>query len=133
MINKSLSLILFVLISTAPAAFAAGDPMKSLFLFQQKMADKGNSSAMMKMGEMYEHGEGVEKNAENALKMYKQADAKGNPKAKAAIQRLSKVKNKSSKKKRLAEENKLKQQRAKAAEKLRQKQIKQEKAFSRRK
>ena len=88
MIKRYLSFVFITILLSSSAALAAGDPMKSLFLFQQKMANKGNTSAMMKMGEMYERGEGVKKSDENALKMYEQAKAGGNPKADAAIKRL---------------------------------------------
>lgn len=95
MINRSLSFILVLFITLSSAALAAGDPMKSLFLFQQKMAKGGSASAMMKMGEMYERGEGVEKSYDNALKMYEKANSAGHAKAKVAIQRLKNSKNKS--------------------------------------
>lgn len=119
MIKRYLSFVLITLLVTSPAAFAAGDPMKSLFLFQQKMAKKGNTSAMMKMGEMYERGEGVAKSNENALKMYEQAKAGGNPKADTAIQRLKKItSNKSSNNSKRAAQEKARQ-RELAAEKQR--------------
>ena len=110
-------------IATTSAAFAADDPMQSLFLFQQQMAEKGNASAMLKMGEMYERGEGVEKSYDNALKMYKKAnevgDTKAKSKAKVAIQRLENSKNKFSTNTKQIAEDKIKQ-RALEAEKLQQ-------------
>lgn len=119
MINTSLSLILILFVVTTPVAFSSDDPMKSLFLFQQKMAKNGNFSAMMKMGLMYERGEGVEKSYDNALKMYQQASDAGYAKAKIAIQRVNNLKNKStSNKKRESQEKEL--QRILAAEKLRE-------------
>lgn len=125
MINKTLLLTLIIFITMTSAAFAAGDPMKSLFLFQKQMADKGNSSAMMKMGVMYERGEGVDISFANALKMYEKANQAGNPKAQVAIQRLKNIKNKSDNKQKLKAQKKqralnaakLKKQRQAAAQK----------------
>ncbi len=89
MIFRRLSLLFFLSFSAFSVALAAGDDtLKSLFMFQQKMAESGITSAMMKMGEMYEKGEGIEKSNINALKMYQQAQAAGDKKAANAIKRL---------------------------------------------
>ncbi len=107
-----LLLIFFIGISTA--GFAETDPMTSLFHFQQKMANNGQASAMMKVGEMYERGEGVKQSDVKALEMFRKANIAGHAKAKAAIQRIQNKKNSSVKKK-----NKIlkeKQQRALAQE-----------------
>ncbi len=66
-------------------------------MFQQKMAESGITSAMMKMGEMYEKGEGIEKSNANALKMYQQAQAAGYAKATDSIERLKNLINKPNK------------------------------------
>ncbi len=94
MFTRSLSITLILFIALSPAAFAAGDPMKSLFLFQQKMAKKGNPKAMMKVGQMYERGDGVKKDLDKATKMYQKAHDAGNAKAGAALQKLKNLKNK---------------------------------------
>ena len=95
MFTRSLSSILFLIIAISSAAFAADDPMKSLFLFQQKMADNGSAPAMMKMGKMYERGDGVKKDYDKAIKMYQKAHDAGHAKANAALKRLKNIKNKS--------------------------------------
>ena len=95
MFTRSLSSILFLIIAISSAAFAADDPMKSLFLFQQKMADNGSAPAMMKMGKMYERGDGVKKDYDKAIKMYQKAHDAGHAKANAALKRLKDIKNKS--------------------------------------
>ena len=87
---KTILACLFVLVLAMDVSMAADDPMKSLFLFQQQMAEKGNSAAMMKLGEMYEKGEGTPRNLDKAREMYQQAKAKGHPKADAALNRLNK-------------------------------------------
>jgi len=112
----SVTLILFMVVSSA--AFAAGDPMQSLFLFQKKMADKGSAPAMMQMGQMYERGEGVKKDLNKAIEMYQKADKAGHANAKAAIQKLTGIKNKS---------NKLDAQKAKKKEEERQRALAKEK------
>jgi len=91
MIYRSLSLIL-LLTFASPAAFSASDPLKSLFLFQQQMAKNGITSAMMKLGKMYENGEGIEKSNAKALIMYQQAFDSGYIKATDDIKRLSALK-----------------------------------------
>ncbi len=98
MLYRRLSLILVLLVAIASAAFAAGDPLKSLFLFQKQMAETGVTSAMMKLGEMYEHGEGVEQSNANALLMYQKAYYAGYEKAEPEIKRLQKLNIKSSNK-----------------------------------
>ena len=95
MFTRSLSLTLLLIIAVSSAAYAADDPMKSLFLFQQKMANKGNAQAMMKMGQMYERGDGVKKDYDNAIKMYQQAHDAGHAKAKSSLKRLKNIKKKS--------------------------------------
>jgi hypothetical protein len=87
---KTLFATLFVIVLAMNVSLAADDPMKSLFLFQQQMAEGGNSAAMMKLGEMYEKGEGTKRDLNKAREMYQQAKAKGHPKADAALNRLNK-------------------------------------------
>ncbi len=111
-------LLLFTLITTISIASAANDPMKSLFHFQKKMAQSGSSSAMMKMGEMYERGEGTEKNYSKALEMYQKAKIAGHAKAEQAILRL---KNRKNKPKRNTSQNKAKQKKILAEEKIKKK------------
>jgi len=79
----------FVVVSTVAAADVT---LEKLFLFQQKMAKNGITSAMMKMGEMYEHGEGVKQSTRNALIMYQRAYRGGQVKAIIEIQRINNAK-----------------------------------------
>jgi len=118
MIKQYFLLLLILCTCTIPAAFSAGDPMKSLFMFQHKMAKNGSSAAMMKTGEMYERGEGVKKNYDNALMMYKKAKDAGNSQAEKAIQRLNNAKNKSKRNIKLDDK---KREKALADEKLKKK------------
>ena len=84
---------IFLLIAClAGNAFAADDPMISLFIFQSQMANAGNVEAMVKLGEMYEEGVGTKQDLNKALKMYQQAQAKGAKGATASIKRVIKKK-----------------------------------------
>ncbi len=115
---KTLLASLFVLVLAMNVSVAADDPMKSLFMFQQQMAEGGNSAAMMKLGEMYEKGEGTPRNLDKAREMYQQAKAKGHPGADVALQRLNKQQPRAAKQ---VQENKAAQERArKEAEAKRQ-------------
>lgn len=67
---------------------ATDDPMKSLFLFQQKMAKHGSTAAMMKLGEMYEQGQGTSQDFDKAIEMYQKARQGGQSDADAAIARV---------------------------------------------
>ena len=109
MLMKTLLASLFILVLAMNVSMAADDPMTSLFHFQQQMAEKGNSAAMMKLGEMYEKGEGTPRNLDKAREMYQQAKAKGHPGADAALKRLNKQQPRAAKK---AQEDKTAQERA---------------------
>lgn len=52
-----------------------------VFDFQKKMADKGNTEAQFKVGEMYEMGRGVRKNMAVAIEWFNKASAKGHVEA----------------------------------------------------
>lgn len=105
MINRYIPLFLMLVLSGMMVAHAADDPMKSLFLFQKQMADTGNSSAMMKLGEMYEHGDGIAQSNAKAMKMYEKAKTAGHKGADIAIKRIKNASNKSARL-RLQEEKK---------------------------
>ena len=85
--NKYILLISFALL-VAGLSHAAEDPMKSLFTFQQTMANKGSTTAMMKLGEMYEQGLGTKQDFGKAIEMYRKAKARGYVGADAAIARV---------------------------------------------
>lgn len=70
------------------AVAAADDTMKSLFLFQQKMAKSGSTTAMMKLGEMYEQGQGTKQDLDKAIEMYRKAKEGGYADADTAIERV---------------------------------------------
>ncbi len=64
---------------TVPArAIDLVDQSGNLFVFQQKLARKGNSTAQYRVGFMYERGIGVDANAEMARQWYRQAAKQGN-------------------------------------------------------
>ncbi len=81
-------LLLLSLLLAVPVAHTETDPLVSLFRFQKRMAEGGNVKAMMKVGEMYENGDGTPRNYDKALQMYRQARANGEPAAEAAIRRV---------------------------------------------
>ena len=85
---KTRFLLLLFLVLAVPVAHAETDPLVSLFNFQLRMAQGGNVKAMMKVGEMYENGEGTPRDYGKALEMYRRARAKGEPTAEAAIRRV---------------------------------------------
>ena len=79
----------FLLLLSLPAAWAeTEDPLVSLFHFQMRMAEGGNVRAMMKVGEMYENGEGTPRDYRRALEMYRKARTAGAAEAEAAIRRV---------------------------------------------
>ena len=66
--------------------------MQSLFSFQQAMANNGSTTAMMKLGEMYEQGVGTKQDLDKAIEMYRKAKAGGHTGADAAIARVLRTK-----------------------------------------
>jgi len=83
-------LVLSLLISVM--SYADNDPMVSLFKFQSQMAAQGNVEAIMKLGEMYEQGQGTRRDLNRAIEMYRKAQAQGHADAGKAIRRIEKVK-----------------------------------------
>ncbi len=85
--------LVFLLIALVSGdAFAVDDTMVSLFRFQSQMANSGNVEAMMKLGAMYEEGVGTKQDLDKALKIYRQAQARGAKEAAASIKRVAKEK-----------------------------------------
>ena len=62
------------------------DQANSVFRFQQKLADSGNSQAQYKLAMMYEAGVGVDKDIEQARQWYSRSSKAGN---KAASDRIT--------------------------------------------
>ena len=89
---KRLYAVLLVPFLLFNAAYAEDDPMASLFRFQSQMAEQGNVEAIMKLGGMYEEGQGTRLDLDKALEMYRDADSKGFKGAKKAINRVEKKK-----------------------------------------
>lgn len=87
MMKIQILLLSFALLVTG-VSHAADDPVKSLFVFQQTMANKGSTTAMMKLGEMYEQGLGTRQDFDKAIEMYRKAKAGGHTGADAAIARV---------------------------------------------
>ena len=52
-------------------------------------AEKGNSTALYKLGQLYEDGTGVEKNINKAIYWYRKAASKNHYYAKVALKRLN--------------------------------------------
>jgi len=80
--------LVFLSFLALPPVQAETDPLVSLFNFQLRMAEGGNVKAMMKVGRMYENGEGTPRDYAKALEMYRRAQALGDPGAAAAIRRV---------------------------------------------
>ncbi len=54
----------------------------------RKSAEQGNAQAQCNLGYMYESGDGVIKDKEEAIKWYKKSAEQGNKDAKKALNRL---------------------------------------------
>ena len=52
-------------------------------------AEKDNSTALLKLGELYEYGTGVEQNTHKAIYWYRKAAINGNNQAKESLKRLN--------------------------------------------
>lgn len=86
------TLVFLLTVFIAGNAPAVDDPMISVFRFQSQMANSGSVEAMMKLGAMYEEGVGTKQDLDKALKIYRQAQAKGAKEAAASIKRVMKEK-----------------------------------------
>lgn len=75
-------------INTGWAAYQKGDYPTALRLFKQ-WADKGNALAQNNLGLMYQNGQGVSQNREEAVRLYKLSAAQGNSYAQANLQNLT--------------------------------------------
>lgn len=78
-------LIVFSLFFSGSVIADVTNNSRSVFVFQQKLAAKGNVNAIYKLGYMYEMGEGVDLNMEEAKKSYKSAAAMGYEPAKLRL------------------------------------------------
>jgi hypothetical protein len=65
----------------------AKDEAQALNWFQ-RAADQGDKCAQFELGQMYENGEGVPKDINQAITLYKKADDQGLPDASDALKRL---------------------------------------------
>jgi len=63
----------------------AYDFSSGVFEFQQKLAKKGNPQSQYKLGNMYENGQGVKANLDEAAKWYKKSAAQNNAPAKMRL------------------------------------------------
>ena len=52
--------------------------LHKLFEFHSKLATQGNLESVVKLGAMYEHGEGVAKDRKRAIELYRYAADRGN-------------------------------------------------------
>ncbi len=72
--TKNSSRVVILLFFIFPfSLYAADDMWKSVFTYQQKMANYGQPEAQVKLGEMYEEGHGVEQSFDIAEQWYKKA------------------------------------------------------------
>jgi len=89
---KRLYAVLLVPLFLINVAYAEADPMVSLFMFQSQMAEQGNVEAIMKLGEMYEEGQGTRLDLDKALEKYREANSKGHKGAEKSIIRVEEKK-----------------------------------------
>ncbi len=94
--NRFRSFIALLLVISIPVIFcgyvnASGlaDQSGNLFVFQKKLAARGNAQAQYAVGFMYEMGKGVKANKKKAIEWYKKAVAQSND---SAIMRLTYLK-----------------------------------------
>lgn len=83
------SIIALTLLSLAVTTQASGSVQSSLYQFQLKMAQKGNTDAEFLVGQMNEEGRGTPKNIDQAIVWYKKAAASGNSEASKRLSELS--------------------------------------------
>jgi len=112
MLKNRFTLALVILLLLPTLVLAQQSSWSNVLTFQTKMANAGNASAQLILGEMYEEGRGVQKNYTTAFKWYRKAEKTGHKKA---AQRIINLENKITSE-RLAKE--------KAAEQLRKKKLK---------
>lgn len=86
-------LILCFAISKPVLAQAIDEMWERLFKFQLEIAEKGDSDAMLILGDMYRKGEGTDVDLNIALYWYNQAARAGNKRADERIELLLKQKN----------------------------------------
>jgi len=72
------------------AAFNAGNYQSARAIWQD-LADRGDTLAMIGLGTLYERGFGVPQSLPRALQLYRQAQALGDPRAAAYVQRVRAV------------------------------------------
>jgi len=75
-------LALVGILSSISVTANAYDFSPGVFEFQQKLAKKGNPQSQYKLGNMYENGQGVKVNLDEAAKWYKKSAAQNNQAAK---------------------------------------------------
>jgi len=75
--------LMFVALATSSLSYAevVDESWRQVYEFQSKMAAQGSSSAQFKLGEMYQHGRGVEKNYDTAIDWYNKAKSNGHAEA----------------------------------------------------
>jgi len=112
MLKNRFTLALVILLQLPTLVLAQQSSWSNVLKFQTKMANAGNASAQLILGEMYEEGRGVQKNYTTAFKWYRKAEKTGHKKA---TQRIIILENKITSE-RLAKE--------KVAEQLRKKKLK---------
>lgn len=79
----------FALACSAFAPAVSADAYTRLFAVQKKIAEGGDSSAQLHLGEMYELGLGTPVNTDEAMKWYATSAKNGNPLASQKMRALS--------------------------------------------
>ena len=122
-------LILFFLLFMVQLGHAEEDPMKSLFQFQQQMANNGSVEALMKLGRMYEEGQGTPRDLNKAMEMYQKAADRGHEQGSIEVKRIKREQQARIRAEIEAKSQRLKQEQAqRQAEKVRRKNLAKQKA-----
>lgn len=79
------TLLVFLPFLQLSHAEVVDESWRQVYEFQSKMAAKGNNKAQFTLGEMYEHGRGVERNYDTAIDWYNRAKSNGHSEASERI------------------------------------------------
>lgn len=114
-LSRQLLITLVLLFSAAPAL--ADDMWDGVFAYQKKMADYGHPEAQVKLGEMYEHGNGTEQDYGKAKEWYQKAADQGFEPAKQKLAGLEERRKQAAEAKKRAEQERIAREKAIARQK----------------
>jgi hypothetical protein len=128
-ILKSASIIILVFsLNLFAHAEVIDESWRQVYEFQSKMAARGNNSAQFKLGEMYQHGRGVEKDYDTAINWYKKAKSNGHSEAAERIAMIYQaIRNEKAAKRKAEEEERKAEAKRKAEEELARQKAKEQK------